>query len=219
MSDLGKRVLGIAGYIFAGLLLVFTGMQTYALLYSISGDHLTAAIGLVVFEVGMLYWWSVFRRSAEGLPQMAISILMFIVSMMFVITAVALHLGAVDATFLGAQTPARIIVLAVLLNLIAKLVFPLVHPDVAEIINDRAQEGKLLGMAEKIYNTKMDDDARELADELAAIRKERARAKLYEDYTTRLNRRIPVNPQDGRQIEVIPLSAPRPNANGRHLEE
>lgn len=217
MNELSKKTLSIAGYIFAALLLTFTGMQTYALLYSISTNHLTAAIGLIVFEVGMLYWWSVFRRDATGLLQMAISLLMFVVSMAFVITAVALHLGAVDATFLGSQTPARIIVLAVLLNLVAKLLYPLVHPDVAETINDRAQEGKLLSMAEKIYNTKMDDDARELADELAAIRKDRARAKLYEDYTTRLNRRIPaVSPES---VEVYSLARPHPNQNGSHLED
>lgn len=218
MSELGKKMLSVAGYIFAGLLLVFTAMQTYALLYNVSGNHLTAAIGLIVFEVGMLYWWSVFRREAHGLMQMAISGIMFAVSLVFVITAVALHLGAVDAAFLGEHTPARVIVIAVLLNLIAKLVFPLVHPDVAETINDRAQEGKLLGMAEKIYNTKMDDDARELADEMAAIRKDRARAKIYEDYTTRINRRIPVNTQNGRQeLDVIPLAAPSPN--GRKPQE
>lgn len=213
MNELGKKTLSIAGYIFAALLLTFTATQTYALLYSISQNHLTAAIGLIVFEVGMLYWWSVFRRDATGLLQMAISLLMFVVSMAFVITAVALHLGAVDPTFLGSQTPARIIVLAVLLNLVAKLVYPLVHPDVSEVINDRAQEGKLLGMAEKIYNTKMDDDARELADELAAIRKDRARAKLYEDYTTRLNRRIPA----AESVEVYSLARPHPNGN--HLED
>jgi len=216
MDDLLKKILFIAGYAFAGLLIAFTSIQTYSLLYTVSGDHITAAIGLVLFEAGMIYWWSVFRREAVGLLQMAISGLMFIFSLVMVVAAVALHLGAIAPGFLGSQTPARIIILAVLANLIAKLVFPLVHPDVSETINDRAQEGRLLGMAEKIYNTKMDDDAHQLADELAAIRKERARAKLYEDYTTRLNRRIPA-PNIDNELEVIPFAIPHPN--GRHPED
>lgn len=209
MNDLGKNILSIAGYIFAGLLVIFTGIQTYALLFEVSASHVTAAIGLILFEAGMIYWWSVFRREAAGLTQMAISGIMFSVSLLFVTAAVALHLGAINIDFLGPATPARVIVIAALLNLVAKLVYPLVHPDMAEEINDRAQEGKLLKQAEQLYNKKVDDLAAELADDMAEIRATRARAKVYEDYTTRLNRRIPVLSTNGRdELEVVPVAYP-----------
>lgn len=207
MDDLFKKVLGIAGYAFAGLLIVFTSIQTYSLLYEVSGNHLTAAVGLILFEAGMIYWWSVFRREAAGLFQMAISGLMFLFSLVLVGTAVGLHLGAMDATFLGAETPARIIVIAALVNLFAKLVYPLVHPDLWEEINDRAQEGKILNKAEKLFNKKVDDLAADLADEMAEVRSTRARAKIYEDYSTRLNRRIPTVEQRPT-YDVIPVAHP-----------
>lgn len=209
MDDLFRKVLSIAGYLFAALLVTFTALQTYALIYSVSNNHITAVVGLVLFEAGMIYWWSVFRREAHGLLQMAISGIMFAVSLAFVGIAVALHLGAVDATFFGPATPARVIILAALLNLVAKLVYPLVHPDLWEEINDRAQEGKILGRAEQLYNKKIDDLAAELADEMATVRTSRARAKIYEDYSTRLNSRIP----DNQPIDVIPLVHAYPNGH------
>lgn len=208
MDELFRKILFIAGYIFAGLLLAFTGIQTYSLLFAVSGSHLIAVIGLILFEAGMIYWWSVFRREAHGLFQMAISGLMFVISLVFVTTAVALHLGAVDPTFLGPSTPARVIILAALLNLIAKLIFPLVHPDVFEEINERAQEGKVIGKAEKIFNTKVDELADGLADEMAAVRAERARARIYENFSTRINRRNLKPP-------VVVEGEPIPNAAGR----
>ena len=97
MKDLSKSALNIIGILFAGLLLSYTGYQTFSLLLEVSGSPLIAAIGLIMFEVGMLYWWQVFRNSAEGLMQMALSFLVFIACLTFVVMATALKLGAVDA--------------------------------------------------------------------------------------------------------------------------
>ena len=189
MDELFRKLLSIAGYLFAGLLIAFTSINTYSLLYAVSGNHLTAAIGLILFEAGMIYWWSVFRREADGLFQMAISLLMFVVSLILVTTAVALHLGAVDATFLGEQTPARIIIIATLLNLIAKLVYPLVSPDTFTKITERAHEGKILNQTYAKFNTKVDDITDEVSNEMAEEWKDRTRRKVLTEWNGNLNRR------------------------------
>lgn len=189
MDDLFRKLLSIAGYLFGALLLAFTGMQTYSLLYEVSGSALTAAIGLVLFEGGMIYWWSVFRREAHGLFQMALSLLLFVVSMALVGTAVALHLGAVDPTFLGAETPARIIVAAALLNLVAKLIYPLVHPDVFTAITDRANEGKILNRTYDRFKVKVDDIAEEVADEMAEEWKDRTRRTVIQNWHGAMNKK------------------------------
>lgn len=208
MDELFKKVLSIAGYLFASLLLVFTSIQTYGLLYEVSGNHLTAAIGLIVFEGGLIYWWSVFRREAEGLFQMAISALMFLVGLALVTTAVALHLGAVDASFMGAETPARIIIIAVLLNLIAKLVYPLVHPDTFTRVTERAHEGKILAGTYKKFETKIGDITDETSNDMAELWKERTRARIMENWQGSLNKRLP----DGSSALVE--KTPAHSANG-----
>lgn len=207
MDELFKKILTIAGYIFAGLLLAFTSVQTYSLLYEVSGSHLTAAIGLILFEAGMIYWWSVFRREAVGLFQMAISGLMFVVSLIFVTIAVALHLGAVDPTFLGDATPARVIILAALLNLIAKLIYPLVEPDVFTRVTERAHEGQILSKTYKKFSTKIDDISDELSDEMAEEWKDRTRRQVLTSWNGSLNKRL------AEPITTIPADH-SPNGRG-----
>lgn len=211
MDELAKKILAIAGYLFAGLLLVFTSIQTYAFLYAVSKSHLTAAIGLILFEASMLYWWQVFRREAHGIAQLAISAIMFGLGLVLVTTAVSLHLGAISAEFLGTETPARIMVIAAILNLVAKLIFPLVHPDTFDQVTDRAAEGKIIAKAQKLFNGKIDGIAEALADEMAELRTETARAKIYENFTTALNRRGPKRLTTPAELDIIPLATPNPN--------
>lgn len=188
MDELAKKILGIVGYLFAGLLLAFTAANTYALLYDVSQSHLIAAVGLVIFEGGMIYWWSVFRREATGLLQMAISLGMFLVGLVLVTAAVALHLGAVDPTFLGEATPSRIVIIATLLNLAAKLAYPLVHPDVFTEVTERAHEGKIINRTYARFETKIDDIADDLADVMAEQWKDRTRAKVLSTWSGSLNK-------------------------------
>jgi len=215
MDDLMRKILGIAGYLFAGLLVAFTAVQTYGLLYTVSGSHLTAAIGLVLFEAGMIYWWMVFRREAQGLFQMAISFLMFVVGLVMVTAAVALHLGAVDPTFLGTETPARIIIIATLLNLIAKLAYPLVHPEVFTVITERAHEGKILNRTYARFETKIEDIADDVSDAMAEQWKERTQARIMSNWEGSLNKRArpAVEPVMEKVVSVNgdgPHPTPRP---------
>ena len=194
MKDLSKSALNIIGILFAGLLLSYTGYQTFSLLLEVSGSPLIAAIGLIMFEVGMLYWWQVFRNSAEGLMQMALSFLVFIACLTFVVMATALKLGAVDAAVLGVNTPAKIITAAAVIQLAAKLFFPIFHPETMRIIGERVQEGKILSTANDKFEKRIDGIARDVAD------------GMVEEWTTRLTTNF--NTKYGTRYQLTDAPAP-----------
>ena len=194
MKDLSKSALNILGILFAGLLLAYTGYQTFSLLLEVSGSPLIAAIGLIMFEVGMLYWWQVFRVSAEGLMQMALSFLVFLACLTFVVMATALKLGAVDAAVLGVNTPAKIITAAAVIQLAAKLFFPILHPETMRVIGERVQEGKILNAANDKFEKRVDGIAREVAD------------GMVEEWTGRLTTNF--NTKYGTRYELSPGRAP-----------
>lgn len=166
MSDLGKNILKILGTIFALLVIGFTGVQTWSLLYEVSADPVTSTIGLVLFEGGMLYWWFVFQREAEGIFQMALSLLAAIFGLLLVIGATSLHLGAVEADLLGVHTPARLVTVAAVVNLASKFLFPLFEPQTFELIWERALEGRVMLKAYQQADSKVDDLAVELGDQV-----------------------------------------------------
>lgn len=201
MRDLSKSIMSIIGVIFAVVLLLFTGTQTYALLYAVSGSHITAAVGLVLFEAGLIYWWLEFQHDAEGLLQMGIALLMFMVCLLLVTGATALNLGAVEETFLGSDTPAKIITIAALIQLAAKLVYPLVGPERYRQITEKAQEGKILRETHRRFEHKIDDIARELSNELADEWLTRARL----DIMTRWSGASSATIVPGDAIDVTPL--------------
>jgi hypothetical protein len=178
MKDLTKSGLSIVGILFAFLLLGYTGYQTFTLLNEVSGSPLIAAIGLIMFEVGMLYWWFTFRTDAEGLPQMALSLLVFLACLTFVIMATALQLGAVGADVLGQNTPAKIITAAAVIQLAAKLFFPLLHPDMMSTIMDRVQDGRITLAAHNKFEKRVDGIASEYSDMMVEERTARLISKM-----------------------------------------
>lgn len=166
MNDLANKTIGIMGLLFGILVIGFTAFQTYSLLFKTSGNHITATIGLVLFEGGMLYWWFVFQKQADGIYQMAISIIMAIFGLLLVVLATGLHLGAVGSDFLGENTAAKVIVVAAIINLIGKFTFPLFAPETFNNIWQRALAGKISLKAYRDAEGKADDMAAGLADKI-----------------------------------------------------
>ncbi len=209
MKDLSKSALNIIGILFAMLLLFYTGYQTFSLLLEVSGSPLIAAIGLIMFEVGMLYWWQVFRNSAEGLMQMALSFLVFIACLTFVVMATALKLGAVDAAVLGVNTPAKIITAAAVIQLTAKLFFPIFHPETMRIIGERVQEGKILSTANDKFEKRIDGIARDVADGMVEEWTTRLTTNFNTKYGTRYQLSDAPEPVviEGQTADVAPTSA------------
>lgn len=184
MKDIIKSALSFVGPAFALLLLGFTGYQTFTLIQQVTGSAIIAAIGLILFEGGMMYWWFVFRSEAEGLPQMALSLMVFVTCLVFVVLATALKLGAVTDSVLGASTPAKIITAAAVVQLAAKLVFPLLHPEVSHAIKERSQEGKIIAASDKKFEEKVDSIANTYADARADVQVLRLLTNLNTKYST-----------------------------------
>ena len=206
MSELPKRILGFLGVIFALLVLGFTGFQTWSLLYEVSGNAVTAVIGLALFEGGMLYWWFAFQKEAEGIGQMALSLMMAIFGLLLVGGATALHLGAVGAEALGPHTPARLVTLAAVINLIGKFMFPLLAPAIFEDIWMRALEGKISNRAYKDADSQVDDLAAQLGIEIGGELTRKVKVRMLTHYgLTHDQARLPsANPTviDGTAVAV-----------------
>lgn len=184
MSSLFQNILKFAGILFA--VLGFTGFQTWSLMYEVSGNAYIATLGLVLFEGGMLYWWMYFQQSAEGLLQMALSLMAAVFGLLLVGTATALHLGAVDAAQFGENTPAKLITVAAIINLVVKFLMPLLHPDVLKTTYERTTEGKILKQAYDRFQAKADDIAEELANQMAEDWIVGMRVKLANRHQSRL---------------------------------
>ena len=204
MKDFWKKLIEVMGLFFGVLVIGFTGFQTWMLLYSVSGDAIVATLGLTLFEGGMLYWWTVFQKSSEGLPQMVISALMAVFGLILVSTSTALHLGAIEATMLGVNTPARLVTVAAILNLLGKFAFPLVAPSVLGDIYSRTMEGKIMAQAYKVFDANTDKIAGEVADRMAAVWVENMAAKLL---TANLAANLPQTPMIEGKLDPVPTDA------------
>ena len=163
MKQLGRTIVQILGLLFSILILSFTGYQTFSLLLEVTKNPLIAALGLALFEGGMLYWLGVFKSEAESIMQMAISLLLFIFGLFLVGGATALHLGAVGAQVLGPGTPSKLITIAAIANLLGKTIYPIFAPETFSHIAARALEGLIMMKAYAAAETKTDDLAVKLA--------------------------------------------------------
>lgn len=166
MNELGKTIVNIMGVVFALLVLGFTGFQTWSLISETTGNPLVATMGLVLFEFGMLRWWFEFQRNASGLAQMGISLVTAVLSLLAVLVATTIHIGAMDLA-IDSTLPAKLIVAAAAINLIAEFAYPLFHPDVTEKILQRAIEGRVISAAYAKFQEASNNREATLADQLA----------------------------------------------------
>lgn len=224
MNDMAKSVLRFLGYLFSILVLSFTGFQTWSLLYSVSSSTVVAVLGLVLFEGSMLYWWFFFQKEAEGLLQMGLSLLVAVFGLILVGGATALHLGAVDADVLGQQTPARLVTMAAIVNLVAKFLMPLLHPDVMKITYKKALTGKVMTQTFSQFETKVKEIAVQLAEEVAEDWKEDVRQEILALHMSRprailpapsqtdginqVNQSLNGSPHPGNEPVIYPITEP-----------
>lgn len=172
-NGLSSTITKILGYIFSVLVILFSSYNTFQLLHTSSGNLIIAVLGLVLFEGGMVYWWLVFQNGAEGLPQMGIALLVFALCLLGVVIASGVELGAVQLS-LDSHLPQQLTVGALVVQLIAKMVYPLVSPETSRRIKTKILEGQLISKAE----TKLDGKMAELADDIAEKMSENAKDNL-----------------------------------------
>ena len=220
MLELSNAISKYAGYIFGAIVLVFTGLQTWNLLYEVSGDALIATVGLIIFEGGMLYWLFTFLVAAEGLPQMALALLAATFSLALVGMAVGLHLGAVTAEQFGPNTPARLITIAALVNLIAKFLYPIVDPDQLKKIAKDAGKGSVMAKAYKSFSTKTDAMASALSDEMTTVWAREMQVDLFTANNVALPSGAvvslpPANDSDRDPIIIVDADNPQDSADNK----
>lgn len=161
----------IFGLVFGILVIGFSSYQTFYLLLHTSNNPVIAAIGLILFEGGMLFWLHTFQHGSQGLPQMAISLIVFILCLVGVIVANAIELGAVTLS-LDSHLPNQLIVIAVIVHLIAKVTFPLVSPETSQKIGTKVLEGRILTKAQTMLDDKMAVVADDIANKMAETAKD-----------------------------------------------
>lgn len=133
-------LLPILGLAFKVGLFIVTAINTYGILYLISQDRIWSAAGLLLFEVGLLYWWLIFKNDTEAsVVQMAISLMMFVTCLLLVAAANALHLGALSPDILGTGTISKVVIAAVVIHLSASLFYPIASQEhMAALVNQIA---------------------------------------------------------------------------------
>ncbi|HSH02047.1 MAG TPA: hypothetical protein VLL52_05960 [Anaerolineae bacterium] len=203
---MSKAILNFIGYLFGILILGFTSYQTWNLLYEVSGNQIVAGLGLVLFEGSMLYWWMFFLKEAEGLLQLALSLLVAIFGLAMVSGATALHLGAIGFNVLGADTPSRLITIAAIVNLVAKFMMPLLHPNIMKQIYKKALTGRVMAQTFGQFDNKVREIAIELADEVSETWTNEMRQEIV---AWHVNRAQPALPPPQRQEWIPPVSQTR----------
>lgn len=182
MKHLMSGVVNLLGALFGVLVLSFTGYQTWMLLFEVSQNAIVATIGLILFEGGTIYWWSIFKSEAKGIMQMALSLLLFVFGLLLMVGSNGLHLGAIDPTFLGQRTPERLILVAAVISLVGKLLFPLLSPEMTQNIWQRALQGMLLLKALTKTEATLEGEAQRIANTLGADMARLVELDLYTQY-------------------------------------
>ena len=206
MKDLVKPILKIVSWMFGALVVSFTGVQTWLLLFEATGSPYIALLGLTFFEGGMLYWWVSFQYTAEGLGQLALSVIMAVLSLAVVSAAAALHLGAVSMTIFGANTVSRLITAAAIVNLIAKFAYPLVSPKMIGIIREKVVEGQLSKRIHEEVESKIADRQPEIVK------------RLSDNAVRQLERNI-INAHFRNETDMSAKPAPMLRANAYTVED
>ncbi len=183
-KGLSHTINKIASYIFATLVLCFSSYNTWLLLYNTSGSIVIATLGLLLFEGGMLFWWHSFQHGANGLPQMAVSLIVFALCLIAVGAANMIELGAITLG-VDSHLPNQLIVGATLIHLTAKMIYPLISPETARAIKTKILEGKLIDKADTMLDSKMGALAEPIAERMAESAKNALLLSIgYSDSTT-----------------------------------
>lgn len=184
MRSLMTVVSKVLFYAIAAGLLVWTASLTMAFV-SVALPHLEIAryFALVVFDVGCVAWLLIFLFAADGLPQRATALILAI----FDLAGVGLMVFA--EIFTGGQAianiPANIGVLALwgigiwtVVNLIGVFAYHFSDPDTMQDIARRNAADKITAKSLKMLDSKMEDIADDVANELADRMKAETLVKL-----------------------------------------
>lgn len=184
MARLLGAVSGILFFALSVLIVGWTAWHTYDVLYKtnpIQGNELVAAYGLIVFEGGMLVWFGVFLKHAEGLKQHAIALLGLVCGVVLVAAAFILDMVIAPETLAGYGSMARwAVVVATVLELVFVLTYEIMNPAVWDQLTQNINVADILDKADSKAKTKIEQSSGEIADQIAEHQKETAFARALE---------------------------------------
>jgi len=195
MKQLAGTIGKILFWVFAVLVFFWTASLSVAALRTIlPGDPIKPYVGLVLTDVGALTWLLVFIGQAQGLPQRAISLIMFVIDLAGVILLAAFELltGGQRLAAVPAEIGTAVIwgvIGLTLVNLAAAYFYHLAHPETWKAIEFGVLTDRLQGEALQQATRSVEAEAQKLGAILAA----RATAEL------KYNLRLPMS--DFEQIE------------------
>jgi hypothetical protein len=189
MKALAGTVGKILFWIFAVAIFFWTASLSLAALRTIlPGDPIKPYIGLVLTDIGCLTWLLVFIGQAQGLPQRAISLIMFIIDLAGVVLLAAFELltGGQQLASVPAEMGTAVIwgvIGLTLVNLAAAYFYHLAEPHTWKAIEFGVLTDRLQGEAMQQATRSVEAEAQKLGAILAA----RATAEL------KYNLRLPMS--------------------------
>jgi hypothetical protein len=189
MKQLSGTIGKILFWVFAVAIFFWTASLSLAALRTIlPGDPIKPYIGLVLTDIGALTWLLVFIGQAQGLPQRAVSLIMFIVDLAGVVLLAAYELltGGQRLAAVPAEMGTAVIwgvVALTLVNLSAAYFYHLAEPATWKQIEFGVLTDRLQGEAMQQATRSVEAEAQKLGAILAA----RATAEL------KYNLRLPMS--------------------------
>lgn len=207
-------LLPILGLAFKAGLFIVTAINTYGILYLISQDRVWAAAGLILFEIGLIYWWLVFKNDTQAsVVQMAISLMMFITCLLLVAAANALHLGAISPDMLGDGTIPKVVIMAVVAHLAASLIYPLASAEHAAALVEQIALGLIWAKAQSNVMANLDHLAEQSQVEIEDRMWRTIQGRVNQTANARLIESPEATVIEGQTIArstPVPVRAPRP---------
>jgi hypothetical protein len=205
MKQLTGTIGKILFWIFVVALFFWTASLSLAALRTIlPGDPIKPYVGLVLTDIGALTWLLVFIAQAQGLPQRAVSLIMFIIDLAGVILLSAYHLLTGGQTL--AEVPAEMgtaviwgVIGLTLANLAAAYFYHLAEPQTWKAIEFGVLTDRLQKEALQQATRNVEAEAQKLGAILAA----RATADL------KYQLRLPMSDFEQAEHSHMDLPAPK----------
>lgn len=175
MNELMKTSAKFFFVALAVLIIGWTGWHTYSVMYAATKDQVASVYGLIVFEGGMLTWFTLFMKNAESMGQHVVALFGTFIGVLMVCVAFYISMQVDPKEIVQYGSIGRwLIVVATIETLVFVLLYELFNPKVWEELMEMIHVAMLNAKAEKKAQAMIEKDSDALAEEIARNRKDRA---------------------------------------------
>lgn len=150
----------------------------------IPGDWLRPALGVALFDFGMVVWFGVFVYHSRGLGQRGIALIAGVLSLVGMLLSNWYFLTLSSGQTLVKIGPEdglwalRIVEYGIIVAVCSGVLHYLLNPEILERMRQQAREDKVMDQAAQMADRKVDDVAAEVADQIGDDMRESALRKL-----------------------------------------